>query len=84
MQINYRPEGVCSQRMIIDVENGVITSAQIIGGCDGNTKGLCKLVVGMPVDKVISDLEGITCGRKPTSCPDQLSKALRKLKEQGA
>lgn len=84
MQINYKPEGVCSQKMIIDVEDGIVTKAQIVGGCDGNTKGLCKLVTGMPVDKVIHELEGISCGRKPTSCPDQFAKALKQLKEQSA
>lgn len=77
MTIDYWPQGVCSQRMIVDVEDGVVRSLQVLGGCDGNLQGLSRLVVGMKVDDVITRLSGIHCGGKPTSCPDQLSRALR-------
>ena len=64
------------------LENGIIKSLKIVGGCDGNTKGISKLVVGMKIEDVIEKLKGINCGNKGTSCPDQLSKALEKyLKE---
>ena len=81
MTITYSPRGVCSRKMTVSAENGMITDAQIIGGCNGNSQGLCKLVVGMKVDDAISRLSGIDCGGRGTSCPDQLSSALRQLKD---
>lgn len=78
MEYRYRPEGVCSREMIFEIENGIIKSLKIVGGCDGNTKGISKLVVGMKIEDVIEKLKGINCGNKGTSCPDQLSKALEK------
>ena len=78
MEYRYKPQGVCSREMIFDIEDGVIKSLQIVGGCDGNTKGISKLVVGMKLEDVIEKLKGIQCGYKGTSCPDQLSKALEK------
>lgn len=81
--IEYIPTGVCSKKMIVECdENEVITKVQIVGGCPGNTLGVSKLCIGKKVDEVISLLEGVRCGFKATSCPDQLSKALKKLKEQ--
>lgn len=83
MTIDYKTKGTCSSRMRIEVEDGVVRDIQITGGCDGNLQGLSRLVTGMKVEDVISRLEGIRCGFKPTSCPDQLSKALREcLKKQ--
>ncbi len=79
MTFEYIPRGVCSRKMIIDVEDGVVKQLQVIGGCDGNLKGISKLVEGMSVEDVIARLEGIRCGFKNTSCPDQLAQALRKL-----
>ncbi len=76
----YRTKGTCSQAINVEAENGVVTNVQFIGGCAGNTAGIAKLVVGMKVDDVISRLEGTTCGPRPTSCPDQLAKALKQLK----
>lgn len=76
----YRTKGTCSQAIDVEAENGVITSVKFIGGCAGNTAGISKLVVGMSVDDVIRKLEGTTCGKRPTSCPDQLAKALKALK----
>ena len=66
----------CSRAVDFDVKDGIVTSCQFIGGCDGNTKGVAKLVVGRPVDEVIKTIKGIKCGVKPTSCPDQLALAL--------
>ncbi len=77
MTIDYRPRGVCSQRMLIEVEDGVVKSVRILGGCQGNLQGISKLVVGMKVEDVVKRLEGIPCGMKPTSCPDQLARALK-------
>ncbi|MBR4446482.1 MAG: TIGR03905 family TSCPD domain-containing protein [Solobacterium sp.] len=74
----YTPKGVCSRKMIFDIaEDGTINDLQVIGGCNGNLKGIGQLVRGRKVSEVAGLLEGITCGPKPTSCPDQISKALR-------
>ncbi len=75
--ISYRPRGVCSQKMEIDVEDGVIQAVRVLGGCSGNLKGISSLLKGMDVEEAISRLEGIRCGMKPTSCPDQLAQALK-------
>ena len=80
MKTVYTPRGVCSRQMIVETEEGIIKHVQIIGGCSGNTQGVSRLVEGMEVDRAISLLEGIQCGMKGTSCPDQLSKALRESK----
>lgn len=79
MTITYVPKGVCSQEMIVSAENGIITDAKIIGGCHGNLQGIGRLVTGMKLEDAIEKLEGIKCGRKDTSCPDQLTIALRQL-----
>ena len=77
--LTFTPQGVCSRQMIIEHENGVIISARVIGGCHGNLQGICALIKGMKVEDVISKLQGIRCGYKPTSCPDQLAKGLKQL-----
>ena len=77
MTIEYTPRGVCSRFFSIQVEDGIIQSVQVIGGCDGNLKAVSKLVRGMAVDDVAALLEGNTCGRRPTACADQLVRALR-------
>lgn len=82
MKISYKPKGVCSQRMDAEIEDGRIVSVEVLGGCDGNLQGLCSLLRGMDVDEAISRMEGIRCGRKNTSCPDQLAQALRQAKAQ--
>lgn len=79
MTINYTPHGVCSRKMIVSAENGKITELQVIGGCDGNLKGIASLVKGMKLEDAIDKLSGIRCGRKDTSCPDQLSIAMKEL-----
>ena len=77
--ISYTTSGTCARRIEIDVENGIVANVEYIGGCSGNTQGVAALVKGMTVDEAISRLEGIRCGFKSTSCPDQLAKALKKL-----
>lgn len=73
----YKTQGVCSQAIDFEIENGVVKSVKFIGGCSGNTQGVAALVTGMKVEDAISKLEGIRCGMRPTSCPDQLAKALK-------
>ena len=81
MTIEYRPRGVCSQKMTLEVERGVIRSLRVECGCNGNLQGLARLVEGMEVEEVIRRLDGIKCGFKSTSCPDQLAQALKKTRE---
>ena len=73
----YKTKGVCSQLINVEVENNIVTSVEFVGGCNGNTQGVAALVEGMDVQEAIRRLEGIHCGPRPTSCPDQLSKALK-------
>ncbi len=80
MEYRYKPQGVCSREMIIDVENNIIKNIQVINGCDGNLKGISKLIIGMNIDDVINKLKGIECGFKNTSCPDQIAIALERIK----
>ena len=81
--ITYSTKGTCSRQIDIDVnENGIIESVKFTGGCSGNTQGVAALVVGMNIDEAISRLDGIKCGPRPTSCPDQLANALKQLKNQ--
>ena len=77
----YKPHGVCSRQIDIDLEDGIIKSVAFTGGCSGNTQGVCALIKGMSVDEAIERLRGIHCGPRPTSCPDQLSIALEQAKE---
>lgn len=77
----FRPSGVCSRGITLEIENGIIKNVEFLGGCNGNTNGISALVKGMQVDEVISKLKGIDCGGRGTSCPDQLAKALLKTKE---
>lgn len=80
MQYEYKTKGTCSQRILFEVKDGKVLNVQFIGGCNGNLQGISKLVDGMDVDEVIEKIEGIHCGFKPTSCPDQLAKALKEAK----
>ena len=82
MEYRYRPQGVCSQEIVIDIENGIVKDLKVIGGCSGNLQGIANLVKGRTVDEVIERLNGIKCGFKPTSCPDQIAKALVQYKKQ--
>lgn len=78
--MNYTPSGVCSRLISFEVDGNTITSVQFTGGCAGNTQGVAKLLVGMDVDEAINRLDGIKCGFKSTSCPDQLAQALKQYK----
>ncbi len=71
---------VCSNKIELDIENDIIKRAKIIGGCPGNTQGVCRLIEGRNIDEVISTLKGINCGIRGTSCPDQLALALEQYK----
>ena len=75
--ITYQPRGVCSKQMEIDLENGVIQAVRVLGGCSGNLQGICALLVGMTRDEAIRRMDGIHCGPRSTSCPDQLAQALK-------
>ncbi len=75
--MEYIPRGVCSRAIQIELDGDTIKNVEFVGGCNGNTQGIASLVRGMKVDDAIARMEGITCGNKPTSCPDQLAKALR-------
>ena len=79
MKYTYKTKGVCSSTINFEVEDDVITSLQFVGGCNGNLKGISSLCIGMKVQDVIERLEGIKCGFKSTSCPDQLAKALKDI-----
>lgn len=80
MKYSYRTSGTCSSQIDLEVEDGILKEVHFIGDCNGNLKGISALVKGMKVEEVISRLEGIRCGYKPTSCPDQLCQALKTLK----
>ncbi len=82
-QLQYLTQGTCSQAInIVLNDDNIIESVEYLGGCAGNTIGIAKLVKGMSADEAISRLEGITCGWKPTSCPDQLAQALKQMIKQ--
>ena len=76
MQYTYKTKGVCSQMISFEIEDSKLSNVQFYGGCNGNLKGIGSLVEGMNIDDVIARLEGIKCGMKTTSCPDQLALAL--------
>lgn len=82
MQYKYRTKGTCSQEITFEIEDGKVKNVRFLGGCNGNLKGIGSLVEGMEVDEVITRVEGIQCGMKPTSCPDQLAQALKAAKAQ--
>ncbi len=79
--MKYKTHGVCSREIDFEVENNKLVQVQFVGGCSGNTQGVSRLVEGMDVDEAIRRLEGIQCGYRPTSCPDQLAEALKQYKE---
>lgn len=72
----YQTHGTCSRAIEYEVQDGIVKSVKFVGGCSGNTQGIAKLVEGMKVEDVIEKLKGVRCGMRPTSCPDQLAKAL--------
>lgn len=81
MVYKYRPVGVCSMEITVEVEGDTIKSVHFLGGCSGNTQGVAVLVAGMKIDDAISKLKGIDCAGRGTSCPDQLAKALEEIKQ---
>lgn len=80
MRYEYKTKGTCSRSIFFDVEDGKVKNVEFLGGCNGNLKGISALVEGMSVEEVISRVEGLTCGMKSTSCPDQLAQALKQAK----
>lgn len=78
MEYEYTTSGVCSRRIHFSIDGGIVTGVKFDGGCSGNTQGICALVTGMKAEDVIKHLKGIKCGYKPTSCPDQLARAIEK------
>ena len=81
-KIMYKTSGTCSQFIELEAEDGVLTRAVVVGGCHGNLQGICKLIVGMRLEDVKERLSGIRCGSRPTSCPDQIAKAIEELEKQ--
>ena len=75
--MDYTPKGVCSQKIHFDIVDHKVRNVSFVGGCNGNLQGISRLIDGMDVDEAISRLDGIRCGFKATSCPDQLAKALK-------
>lgn len=82
MKFEYKPSGVCSRFYSFEIEDSIIKDVVIIGGCQGNLAGIRRLITGMNIDEVIEKLQGTTCGPKPTSCPDQIAKALMAFKQE--
>ena len=78
--MTYKTHGVCSREISFDIKDNKVTNVHFLGGCSGNTQGIAKLIEGMDMDEAISRLEGIHCGPRPTSCPDQLARALKEYK----
>ena len=79
--VEFKTQGTCSRMVVVDVEDGVVTDCSFVGGCSGNTQGVAALVAGMTAEEAIRRLSGIKCGPKSTSCPDQLSIALKQALE---
>ena len=75
--MEYKTKGVCSRAIHFDIVDNKVTNVQFVGGCSGNTQGVARLVEGMDVNDAIARMEGICCGLRPTSCPDQLAQALK-------
>ena len=82
MRFEYPTAGVCSVKIQFDVDDGVVHNVQYTGGCNGNTQGVARLAEGMKIDDVIARLQGVRCGSRPTSCPDQLARALTLAKQE--
>ena len=81
MKYTYKTKGVCSREIHIEEENGIVTHVDFVGGCNGNLQGICKLAEGQKMEDLIAKLQGIRCGFKDTSCPDQLSRALTEMQK---
>lgn len=82
MEYRYSPKGVCSKEMIFNIENNKVMDLKVIGGCNGNLKGISSLIIGMDINTIINKLKGIKCNFKDTSCPDQIAMALINYKKE--
>lgn len=82
MEYRYSPKGVCSKEMIFNIENNKVMDLKVVGGCNGNLKGISSLIIGMDIDTIINKLKGIKCNFKETSCPDQIAVALTNYKKE--
>ena len=80
MQHEYKTRGVCASKILFDLDGDTVKNIRFVGGCNGNTQGVARLAEGMKIDEVVARLKGVHCGMKPTSCPDQLAKALKQAK----
>ena len=80
--VQFQPEGVCAKMMQIRIKDDIVHSAEFVGGCNGNLSGIGILVKGMPINEIIDKLQGLPCGKRPTSCPDQLTRGLKAYLEQ--
>ena len=80
MEFTYTPHGVCSRQILLELDGNKVSNVRFIGGCSGNTQGVARLIDGMDIDEAISRIEGIQCGFRSTSCPDQLAQALKEYK----
>ena len=79
MTFEYKPQGVCARHLKFEIEDGIVKNVKFTGGCNGNLQGIAALCEGKPVDEIINAVQGIRCGFKSTSCPDQLAQALKKV-----
>lgn len=82
MRYEFNTRGTCSKKVIFDLDGDIVSNVEVIGGCNGNLKGICTLIDGMTVHEITDKLEGIRCQTKPTSCPDQIAKAVKLAYEQ--
>ena len=82
MEYRYSPKGVCSKEMIFNIDNNKVMDLKVVGGCNGNLKGISSLIIGMDIDTIINKLKGIKCNFKETSCPDQIAVALTNYKKE--
>ena len=82
MEYRYTPKGVCSKEMIFNIEDNIVKDLKVVGGCNGNLKGISSLIIGMDIDTIINKLKGIKCNFKDTSCPDQIAVALTNFKKE--
>lgn len=80
--MNFKTQGVCSREINFEVKDNKVVNVEFVGGCAGNTQGVARLIEGMNIDDAIARMDGIHCGPRPTSCPDQLARALKKYKEE--
>ena len=84
MKYTHQNKGTCSKAINIEMDGDIIRSVEYVGGCPGNVQGVARLAENRPIDEVIAAVDGIKCGPKPTSCPDQLAQALKEIKKQMA